>query len=121
MQDKLKHHTISFKNAASGILAAFGSQPNYQIHLFLSLISILGGLYFQIVYPEWLVILTLITVGLVIETVNTAIETATDAISGEWRPDIKLAKDLSAGAMLIFAIGAFVIAGVIFLPKIFSF
>ncbi len=62
----------------------------------------------------------MISVGLTIETINTAIEQTTDAIDLKWREDIRLAKDLSAAAMLIFAIGALVVAGIIFIPKIFS-
>ena len=56
--------------------------------------------------------------GLVIETINTAIEEATDAIDTKIREDIKIAKDISAAAMLIYAIGAIVIALMIFIPKI---
>lgn len=121
MQDNLKHHTISFKNAVNGAVHAFSSQPNYKIHLFLSLLAILGGFYFQILYSEWLIIVVLITIGFAMETVNTAIETTTDAISNDWRSDIKLSKDIAAGAMLIFATGAFIAACIIFLPKIFNF
>jgi len=74
--------------------------------------------YFQINYIEWIVIIFTIFVGLVIEMVNTSIEATTDAIDLKVREDIKIAKDVSAGAMLIYAIGALVIAAIIFLPKI---
>jgi diacylglycerol kinase len=59
-------------------------------------------------------------VGLVIETVNTAIEETCDAIDTSIRPEIKLAKDTAAAAMLIFAIGAATLAGFIFIPHIIS-
>lgn len=63
-------------------------------------------------------IIFLITVGLVIETINTGLEQTTDAIDRKIREDIKIAKDVSAAAMLIYAIGAFVIACIIFVPKL---
>ena len=114
----IKRHTISFKNAFKGMIWALQTQPNYRIHTFLSVLSVLGGIVLKINYFEWLVITLLITIGLTIETINTAIEVTTDAIDEKWRDDIKIAKDVAAGAMLFFAIGAFIIASIIFLPKI---
>ncbi|PIY68874.1 diacylglycerol kinase [Candidatus Roizmanbacteria bacterium CG_4_10_14_0_8_um_filter_39_9] len=114
----IRKHTISIQNAWNGLIWALTSQPNYRIHFFLSGIALLVGYLLQIAYLEFLTILILIIVGLTIETVNTAIEETTDAIDTHIREDIKRAKDVSAGAMLIFAIGASIIAGVIFIPKI---
>ncbi len=117
----LKGRFESIKNASAGMFWAFRTQPNFKIHLALSLISILGGVFFKISYLEFLVIIIFISIGLVIEMLNTAIEKTNDAIDKSWRRDIKLAKDLSAGAMLIFSIMAFITACIIFLPRILSF
>lgn len=99
----------------------FTTQPNFRIHFFLSILAILGSWFFKVSYFEFLIIILLIFVGLSIETVNTAVEEATDAIDSEWRGDIKIAKDVSAGAMLIFAIGALFTAIIIFVPKIIQY
>jgi len=117
----IKRHTISFKNAFKGMIWALQTQPNYRIHFFLSILSIVGGIVLKISYYEWLITILLITIGLAIETINTAIEEATDAIDKKQREDIRIAKDVAAGAMLFFAIGAFIIASIIFLPKISNF
>jgi diacylglycerol kinase len=77
------------------------------------------GFWLQISYIEFLIIIFLITVGLVIETINTAIESTTDAIDTRIREDIRISKDVAAAAMLVYAIGATVIAMMIFIPKIF--
>lgn len=114
----LRKHTISFKHAFDGLIVALSTQPNYRIHLFLSLLSLGGGILFHIRYEEFLIIGVLITLGLVIETINTAIEETCDAIDETIRPDIKVAKDTAAAAMLIFAIGSTVLAGCIFIPRI---
>jgi len=114
----IRKHTISFKHAFDGLVTAFSTQPNYRIHFFLSLLSLGAGIYFQIRYEEFLIIGVLITVGLVIETINTAIEETCDAIDEAIRPDIKIAKDTAAAAMLIFAIGATVLALFIFVPRV---
>ena len=113
-----KRHTISFKNAFRGLIWALKTQPNYKIHLFLSSISIGTGFWLKISYMEFLIIVFLITVGLVIETINTSIEAASDAIDTKIREDIRITKDVSAAAMLIYAIGATIIALMIFVPKI---
>ncbi len=123
IHDHIKHrlhrHTISFKYAFEGIFWALKTQPNYQVHLTLALLALGGGYYYQITYTEFLVLLILIFVGLAIETLNTSIEKLSDAVDMNFNEHIKTAKDLGAGAMLFFAIGAFIIAGIIFLPRIF--
>jgi len=113
-----KRHTISIGHAVDGLIWALKTQPNYRIHLFLSVLSIIGGIVLKISYLEFLMVIFLITVGLVIETINTGIEQTTDAIDKKIREDIKIAKDVSAAAMLIYAIGAFVMACLIFIPRI---
>ena len=77
-------------------------------------------MFFRIRYEEFLIIGLLVTVGLVVETVNTAIEETCDAIDEAIRPDIKIAKDTAAAAMLVFAFGSATIAGFIFIPRIFQ-
>ena len=113
-----RKHRISVKNAVRGLTIAINSQPNYKVHILLSVIALIGGILLRISYNEFLIIITLIFIGLTIETVNTAIESTNDAIDIKWREDIRVAKDASAGAMLIFALGAFVIALIIYVPKI---
>src|SRR3989344_2197245 len=111
----IKRHSISIKHALEGLHWVIRTQPNYKIHITLSILSLLGAWLFKISYGEFLTIITLITMGFVIETINTGIEATTDAI------DKKIAKDVSAAAMLIFAIGSFTIASIIFIPRILMF
>ncbi len=113
-----KKHTISFKNAFNGLVWSLKTQPNYRIHLSLSLLALGLGFWLKISYTEFLIIIMVIMVGLVIETINTAIESTTDAIDTKIREDIKISKDVSAAAMLIYAIGSTIIALMIFIPRI---
>jgi diacylglycerol kinase len=117
---RLRKHGISFKHAFEGIMWSIRTQPNYQVHLFLAFVALLGGYFYRISYTEFLIIILLVFVGLAIETINTAIEKTCDAVSLEYNEHLKVAKDVAAGAMLTFAFGAFVIAAVIFLPKMFA-
>lgn len=117
----IKRHSISFGHAFRGLSWVLKTQPNYKIHAFFSLLSLIGAWFFQITYIELIVIVMLIAMGFVIETINTGIEATTDAIDGNIREDIKIAKDVSAAAMLIFAVGSFIVASMIFIPRILRF
>lgn len=119
MNQAVKKSTSAFENASAGLFWALRTQPNYRVHLLLATAAIAAGYFLEISYFEWLVVITLIFVGLIIETINTTIEATTDAIDKKWRRDLKIAKDVSAASMLIFAVGAFILAGIIYLPKIF--
>lgn len=114
----VKHRVTSFKNAIEGLVWVIRTEQNYRIHIVLSTIALLLGVILKIAYFEFLIILILIFLGLAIEMLNTAVEEATDAIDTKWRQDLKIAKDVAAGAMLVFAIGALLIAGIIFIPKL---
>jgi undecaprenol kinase len=84
----------------------------------ISLIAISLSVYFQITAVEKVIILFTILLGLSGEMINTALESMTDLITKEWRQEAKIAKDVAAGMMLLIAMGAVVIAAVIFLPYV---
>ena len=114
----VKQHTISVRHALDGVRQAFTTQPNFRIHLFLSAGAVFLGIVLRIDHWEWIILSLVITVGLVIEMINTAIESVVDLISSQWHLAAKTAKDVSAGAMLIYAIGSMILAGLLFAPKI---
>ena len=118
MEKILKRHHISFKNAITGILWAFTTQPNFIIHIVLSLFAILLGWFVSLTTWEWILLVFTIIWGLSAEMINTAIEAMTDLITSEWKQEAKIAKDVSAGMMLLTACGAVVIAVILFLPKL---
>lgn len=118
MINALKKHTISFKHAFDGIVWAFQTQPNFKIHVLISIVVCTFAYYFGFTIAEWLILILTISIGLVIEMLNTAIEATTDAIDLAFRPDIKIAKDVSAGAMLVYAISAVIIGILLFIPKL---
>jgi|YNPNPStandDraft_1061719.scaffolds.fasta_scaffold124631_2 diacylglycerol kinase len=120
MIQKIKKHTISFRHAFDGLIWCLKTQPNYKIHLTLSFLSIVVGIYLRISYFEMLLVLFLITTGLVVETINTGFEQTTDAIDRKIREDIKIAKDVAAAAMLVYAFGSTIIAGFIFIPRLIN-
>lgn len=111
---KNKSWLKTFQHAAEGCWYAFRTQRNFKIHFLISLLVLLLAWYFKISKIELLFLTLAITFGLAIETVNTAIETVTDLVTQEFHPLAKIAKDVSAGAMLITSIGLTILAIIIF-------
>jgi diacylglycerol kinase (ATP) len=116
MMKALQRHHISFKNAFAGIKWAFRTQPNFRVHITLAVLAVSLGIYLQITSVEMAIIMFTIILGLSGEMINTALESMTDLITKEWRQDAKIAKDVSAGMMLLIAIGAVCVAGYIYIP-----
>ena len=117
----LKYHHISLKAACQGVLWAIKTQPNFRVHLIFSVLAIGAGVFFGIRQVEMAIIIFTIILGLTAEMINTSLEAMTDLITTEWRENAKIAKDVSAGMMLVTAAGAVVIAVIIFLPYIQRF
>lgn len=120
MREALRRHTISFQNAFAGLVWAIQTQPNFRIHLILSICALVLGSILQITYVEMIIILFTIILGLTCEMINTSIEAMTDLITTEHRENAKIAKDVAAGMMLTTAFGAVVIALFIFVPHLLS-
>ena len=82
------------------------------------LLVIVLGLILNINKTEWLICILLFGFVITLELMNTAIETAIDICMPEINPKAKLAKDTSAGAVLVVAIVSVVIGIMIFAPKL---
>lgn len=77
------------------------------------------GTVFKITTSEWLHLTLIISFVLILELVNTAIEETINIISPEIQERAKIAKDVSAGAVLVSSIAAAIIGAFLFIPKIF--
>ena len=108
----------SFVYAGRGIKYCFKEEVNFRVHVLASIIVIAAGYFFSISLTEWLFIIACCTLVLAMEMLNTAIEKMCNIISTEFHPAIKFIKDVSAGAVLVCAIGSVLVGAVIFIPKI---
>ena len=108
----------SFRYAFYGLWYTLRTQRNAQIHVGIGSIIIALGLFLQINLIEWAIIV--LTSGFVIATemLNTAIEGAMDFASTDYHPQIKIVKDVAAGAVLVSAITAVVVGLIILGPKL---
>jgi diacylglycerol kinase len=76
------------------------------------------GYFFNLQPTEWALILCAIVLVLGAEIINTVIENMCDFISPKVDPRIKKIKDISAAWVLLSAIFALIIAGIVFVPKL---
>ncbi len=107
-----------FRYAINGLITAFKSELNLKVHAIATILVLLAGWYFEITAIEWIIVV--LAIGLVIssEMINTAIEYFVDLVSPEIHPTAGKIKDISAGAVLVAAVVAFIAGLIIFLPKI---
>lgn len=117
MRQYVKKRIRSFGYAFKGLWDLLHHHPNAQIHLLAILVVVTAGFIFGINKYEWLAVLLCCALVLSLEAVNSAVEYLADAISREHHPLLGKAKDIAAAAVLVAAIGAVVVAGIVFLPK----
>ena len=106
----------SFKYAFEGILSALKTEQNLKIHFIVVILVIIAGIVFKITKAEWIVCIILFGFVITTELINTAIETTVDIAMPQKNDKAKLAKDISAGAVVISAITSVIVGLIIFVP-----
>jgi diacylglycerol kinase (ATP) len=108
----------SFKFAFLGIWTLLKSQHNAWVHACATVAVISIGFYFGISPVEWCLLVLALMAVWTAEAFNTAIEFLADVASPGFHPLVKHSKDISAGAVLISAIGAVVIGLLVLGPHV---
>lgn len=107
----------SFKYAIEGIISSLKNERNLKIHFLIMLIVILLGIIFKISLIEWIICVLLFSLVIGAELFNTVIEIIVDMVMPNIDKRAKAAKDISAGAVLVFALGSAIVGFIIFIPK----
>ncbi|MDD2578228.1 MAG: diacylglycerol kinase family protein [Candidatus Dojkabacteria bacterium] len=105
-------------HARSGIKLIFKNERNFRIDLIVAIIVVILGFLFKISHTDWIAISLVISVVFVSETINSAIEALCDTVSLEYKVNIKYAKDVSAGAVLVSALVSVITGLIVFVPYI---
>lgn len=115
----IKKHLKSYKHAKSGFLELLSvDNHNFILELVGTGVVLIVGFVLDISKIEWLFIVLCCGLVLTTEIINTAIEATCDAIDLNHNPQIKLAKDVAAAAVVMTGITSFIIGLAIFLPKV---
>lgn len=111
----------SFNNAVNGIIWAIKSEKNLRIHYITAVLVLVLSLFYDFSRTEFLILLFAICLVLITEMINTAIEKTIDIYTKEFHPLAKIAKDVSAGAVLIAAVNSVVVGYLLFFDRLNNF
>lgn len=116
---KHKKSAIGVNEAILGLVYTFRTQANFRTQLIVAISAVLLGLICQIKAQEWVSLLLVISLVLVAEVTNTALEATVDLTVSDLNPIAKIVKDAAAGAVLVASVFAVVIGILIFFPYLF--
>lgn len=108
----------SFSYAISGIKDAFEKEPNFRFHIAATAIVMVMATILGFSPVEWVILFFTIALVLILELVNTSLEAIVNIVSPQKQEKARIAKDVSAAAVLVSAVVAVLVGVYLFLPKI---
>ena len=110
---------ISFSYAFSGMKYTFKNSRNFKIQFIFAFFSLILGYILKLDASDYLILLLTIFSVLILEILNTSIESLVDLVVKEkYNKLAKISKDCSAGAVLLASINSVIIGLYLFIPKI---
>lgn len=119
MSFKIKRKLNSFYRAGVGIKRMWQDEPNWKFEIVVALIVIGLMIYFQVSLQHAAILILTITVVLILEMINTALERLADIVKPRIVDYVATMKNISAAAVLVASIGAVVVGILIFWSYIF--
>jgi diacylglycerol kinase (ATP) len=110
-----KNPLDGFRYALEGVIHVVRTQRHMRFHFFSVILVLMMGVLFRLDKREMLVLLFTISLVLIAEMFNSAIEAVVDLATKEQHPLAKFAKDIAAGAVLVATLNAIVVAWVLFM------
>ncbi|MDR1774432.1 MAG: diacylglycerol kinase [Clostridioides sp.] len=108
----------AFNDAINGILYTFKFERNMKIHYLGSALVLIVSLFLNLSKIEMIILFGSISLVVVAEMFNTAMEKAVDLVTEEYHPLAKIAKDVAAGAVLVSALNSVVVGYILFYDKL---
>jgi len=115
---RIKKLIDSFNYAIEGIINSIQTQKNMRIHLVIAIIVLSASLFFDLSKSELLILFISITLVLVLEMINTAIEAVIDMLVDYYHPLARIAKNTAAGAVLIGALNSVLVGYFLFFDNL---
>ena len=110
--------TESVGHALDGINYVSSHERNFKIETLFAIMVTIASFLLKVSLIEWSILMLVISLVLALEMINTSIERCVDLVTQDYKELAKIAKDVSAGAVLVVSIFSIIIGIVIFLPKI---
>jgi len=108
----------SFKLAVKGIAYLFLFHRNMRIIFMLGLLSLLAGIHYQLKGIELAALSITVTLVLMAEIFNTAIELTMDMFTDKYNTKVRLIKDIAAAVVVLTCCNAVAVGYIIFLRKL---
>ncbi len=108
----------AFNAAIEGIIYTFKFERNMKIHYFLAVVVLTASLFLGLKRLEMILLVFAISLVVIAEMFNTAIEKTIDMITDEYHILAKIAKDVAAGGVLIAALNSAVVGYLLFYNKL---
>lgn len=106
---KNKNFFKSFFHALDGVKDAFLSERNLRFHFVIANLIFVFAYYYELSRVSWTVLALTVFAVISAELMNTAVENAVDTATHELKESARLAKDASAGAVLVMSLGAIIV------------
>lgn len=114
----VRNRLKSFSYAFAGLRRFVNREHNARVHLGATVVVVIVSLVMGVTRTEAAILAIVTGMVWVAEILNTCIEHLADHVTKERHPEIGIIKDLAAGAVLMAAITAVIVAFFIFIPKI---
>lgn len=106
--------SMTFRYAAEGVLHCFRTQRHMQVHFVMLALVLMSGLMLGLDARDMLLLLFAAALVIAVEMINSAVESVVDLCVEGYHPAAKIAKDVSAGAVLVASVNAIVVGVVVF-------
>lgn len=104
----------SFGDAFAGIWFLVRTEPNARVHAVATVAVVAAGIWWKVTATDWCWLVAAMGMVWTAEAINTAIENVCDVVHPGEHVGIKRAKDVAAGGVLVSALAAAVIGGIVF-------
>jgi diacylglycerol kinase len=108
----------SVKDAWRGLGSVFRRERNFRIQLFAATVALVAASALGIRRADWMTLIILILFVLLLELLNSAAEHFLDVLRPRLHTQVKLIKEMMAGAVLLAAVGAVAVGALLFAPYI---
>lgn len=120
--DKNHHLLQAMRHAFDGIITMLKEERNMRFHVLSAMAAVVIGWLLKINTADWLWILLVIFLVFAAEFLNTVTEAVTDLlVSHHFDINVKKAKDVAAGGVLLAALFAVLVGLIIFVPRVLVF
>ncbi|MDD5633980.1 MAG: diacylglycerol kinase [Candidatus Omnitrophica bacterium] len=108
----------SVNAALEGIVHTLKSERNMRVHFLVVFLVLIAGVYLNFSAIEFMALCLTVTIVLVAEMANTALEHTIDLISTEYSLLAKMIKDIAAGAVFVSAVNAVIVGYLLFYKRL---